>query len=216
MMFFWGVSCHVPQIGICDKDKHTCIKYIERSFCIWVETHGAQPMICLQWWGSQESLATSSPSKIPNFHRRGGCCAYLAHDALSGQPVQGVAVFTFHLHLPLSATHAGRGLYFSSVIEAPALQQSAGFHSAWASCSVTANCMQGLHINTAIPQHNSLALKRNNKRKESLFCCIWRSIRGHFVCLWFGGVFFFSHSKKTKQITSNKNIRFSVVWSHRH
>lgn len=79
---------------------------------------------------------------------------------------------TFHLHLPLSVTCVGRSLYFLSDRDS-----SSTAECRLSLCMSQLLCQCQLHAGAAaIPQHNSPALKRNNKRKESLFCWFGRDM----------------------------------------
>lgn len=137
------------------------------------------------------------------------------HTAHSGQPVQEVAVFTGHLHVPLSATRVGRGLYSSSVID-----PSSTAECRLSLCISQLLCECQLHAGTAhqpLPflSTTNFHFKETIKERDLCFAGLgqtWGAILYVCSCLIWG----FFHPKKTKQITSNKNIHFSFAWSHRH
>lgn len=62
--------------------------------------------------------------------------------------------------------------------------------------------------------HLKETIKERNLHFDGLGAA-WGGILRVYGFICFVGVFF-SHPEKTKQITSNENIRFSFVWSHRH
>lgn len=147
-------------------------------------------------WDSWSTAYDLSPvvrkPRVPNFHGWGGCCANLAHCALSGQPVQEVAVSTFHLHLPLSVTCVGRGLYFLSDRDS-----SSTAECRLSLCMSQLLCQCQLHAGAAyqpLPflSTTHLHLKETIKERNLSFVGLGETWGkgGHFLCSWFVGVFF--------------------------